>query len=145
LTENQQKTGATDNGYFYAIVDDGSGSPSGTFITSETAAVEAVRPIGIRYGVFGTTAVLANVTMTITTAAGFTHSSVVSSVIAALQTYINTLGVGAPLPYTMLANTAYNAVPGAVTNVSGVTLNSGTTDLVATNQQSIRAGVVTVI
>lgn len=144
LTENQQKTGTTDNGYFYAVVDDGTGSPSSTFITTATAAVEAVRPIGIRYGVFGPVDVLANVSMTITTAAGYTHSSIVSSVVAALQTYINTIGVGNTLAYTQLANVAYNAVPGAVTNVSGVLLNNGTADLSATPQQIVRAGTLTV-
>ncbi|HEX8894477.1 MAG TPA: baseplate J/gp47 family protein [Terriglobales bacterium] len=140
LTENKDYNGTADNGYFYAIVDDGTGAPSSTFITTATAAVEAVRPIGIRYGVFGPADVLANVSMTITTAAGYTHSSVVGSVVSALQTYINTLGVGNPLPYTQLANVAYNALPGAVTNVSGVLLNSGTSDLTATAQQIIRSG-----
>jgi uncharacterized phage protein gp47/JayE len=144
ITENQQKSGATDNGYFYAIVDDGTGSPGSTFITTAAAAVEAVRPIGIRYGVFGPTDVLANVSMTIATATGYTHSSVVASVLAALQTYINTLGVGNTLAYTQLANVAYNAVPGAVTNVSSVLLNSGTSDLSATAQQIIRSGTLVV-
>jgi uncharacterized phage protein gp47/JayE len=144
LTENKGYNGTLDNGYFYAIVDDGTGSPGSTFITTAAAAVEAVRPIGIRYGVFGPTDVLANVSMTITTAAGYTHSSIVASVVAALQTYINTLGVGNALAYTQLANVAYNAVPGAVSNVSSVLLNSGTADLTATAQQIIRSGTLVV-
>lgn len=144
ITENQQKNGQTDNGYFYAIVDDGTGAPSETFITSEAAAIEAVRPIGIRYGVFGPTDVTANITMTIVVASGYVHGTVATAVLAALETYINTLGVGVPLPYTMIASTAYNAVPGAISNVSSVLLNGGTVDLPATAQQVVRAGSITI-
>jgi uncharacterized phage protein gp47/JayE len=145
ITENQDYNGATDNGYFYAVVDDGTGDPSDTFITTVTAAVEAVRPIGIRYGVFGPEDVTANVTMTLTTSDGYTHSAVVAAVTAAIEAYINLLGVGNPLRYSQLATIAYNAEPaGAVTNVSGVLLNNATADLVPTSQQIVRAGVLTI-
>jgi hypothetical protein len=110
-----------------------------------TAAVEAVRPIGIRYGVFGPEDVTANVTMTLTTSDGYTHSAVVAAVTAAIEAYINLLGVGNPLRYSQLATIAYNAEPaGAVTNVSGVLLNNATADLVPTSQQIVRAGVLTI-
>lgn len=144
IVENQQKNGQTDNGYFYAIVDDGTGNPSNTFIAEESAAIDAVRPIGIRFGVFGPSNVTANVSMTLTTAAGFTHSVVVGLVVAALEQYINTLGVGNPLLYTQLSNIAYNTQAGAVTNVSNVLLNGGTADLVVTSQQLVRAGTMAV-
>ncbi|MDR9052051.1 baseplate J/gp47 family protein [Burkholderia multivorans] len=145
ITENQDYNGATDNGFFYAVVDDGTGAPSPTFIASEAAAIEAVRPIGIRYGVFGPVDLTANITMTLTTAAGYTHSVVVAAVSAALQAYIDTLGVGNPLRYSQLATIAYNTEPvGAITNVSGVLLNGVTADLVPTNQQICRAGTLTI-
>jgi hypothetical protein len=81
--------------------------------------------------------------MTITTAAGYTHSAVTAIVQAALQNYINTLPLGTSLAYSRLAQVAYDASPG-VTNVTAVTLNGGTSDVVATNQQVVKASTVTV-
>lgn len=144
ITENEDPDGATDNGFFFAIVDDGTGDPSDEFIATESAAIDAVRPIGIRFGVFGPSDVTANVSMTLTTAAGFTHSAVVATVAAALETYINTLGVGASLLFAQLVNIAFNAEPGAVTNVSSVLLNGGTADLTVTAKQLVRTGTVVV-
>lgn len=130
-------------GFFYAVVDDGTGNPSSTFLANAANAVEAVRPLSVTYGVFGPTQVTANVVMTITTAAGYVHADVVALVVAALQNYINTLGLGVSLSYTKLSNVAYGASPG-VTNVTGVTLNGGTADLAATSKQTIKAGTVSV-
>lgn len=75
--------------------------------------------------------------MAITTASGYTHSAVVSTVQAALLNYINTLPLGTTLAYSRLAQIAYDASP-AVTNVTGVTLNGGTSDVTATALQVIK-------
>jgi uncharacterized phage protein gp47/JayE len=143
LTENQNYDGSLNYGYFYAVVDDGSGAPSSTFLTSAANAVEAVRPFTSRYGIFGPVLVTANVGMTITTDASVTHSVVVAQVITALQAYISSLSLGQILPYTQLAAVAY-AVSPAITNVSAVLLNGSTADLAATNKQVIRPGTITV-
>jgi len=142
LTEGQQFNGATDFGYFYVVVDDGSGNPSSQVLANVQAAIDLVRAAGVRFGVFGPSVLTANIAMTITTAAGYTHSLVVAQVVAALQAYVNALGVGVTLPYTILASIAYNT-PGVI-NVSGVTLNSGNSDLVPTAKQVIKYGTVIV-
>lgn len=143
LTENQDYSGNTLYGYFYAVVDDGSGAPSGAFLVSAGAAIESVRGFTTRYGVFAPVLVTANVSMTITTDPTVTHSVVVASVTTAIQSYISGLKLGQILPFTQLAAIAYGVSP-AVTNVSGVLLNGGTADLGATNKQVIRPGTVTV-
>lgn len=143
LTENQDYSGNTLYGYFYAVVDDGSGAPSSAFLVSAGAAIESVRGFTTRYGVFGPVLVTANVAMTITTNSTVTHSVVVAQVSTAIQAYIATLTLGQILPYTQLATIAYSVSPG-ITNVSGVLLNGGTADLGATNKQVIRPGTVTV-
>lgn len=143
LTENQDYSGNLLYGYFYAVVDDGSGAPSGTFLANAASAIEAVRGFTTRFGVFAPALVTANVGMTITTNSTVTHSVVVSQVTAAIQAYISGLTLGQLLPYTQLAAIAY-AVSPAITNVSAVLLNSGTADLGATNKQVIRPGTVTV-
>ncbi|WP_435607730.1 baseplate J/gp47 family protein [Pseudomonas knackmussii] len=143
LTENQDYGGNLLYGYFYAVVDDGSGAPSSTFLTSAASAIEAVRPFTSRYGVFAPTLLTANVSMTISTDATVTHSVVVANVVAALQAYIASLKLGQILPYTQLAAVAYGVSP-AITNVSGVLLNSSTADLSANQKQVIRPGSIVV-
>ncbi len=148
LVENQSYGGATQLGYFYAVVDDGSGTPSGTFLVNAGNAVEAVRPLCISFGVFPPVVVNAAVAMTCTIAANYDGPATRALVVAALTTYINTL-VRNPatqimtLPYSRLAQVAYDASPG-VTNVTGVTLNGGTADLTAPAQQTIKASTIAV-
>jgi|SRR5579883_935267 len=147
IIENKDYSGATDNGMVTVIVDDGSGNiPAGTLALA-TNAVNGARAAGVRVGVFGAVAVLANVQMTITTAAGFNHPTVVGLVATALTAYINSLGMlpisGNTLPYTKLEQIAYEASPG-VTNVTNISLNGSTADLVATQLQTIKAGTITV-
>lgn len=143
LTENQDYNGNLSYGYFYAVVDDGSGAPSSIFLSSAANAIEAVRAFTTRYGVFVPVLVTANVGMTITTDATVTHSVVVAQVVAAIQAYIAALKLGQLLPYTQLAAIAY-AVSPAITNVSAVLLNGATSDLPATQKQVIRPGTITV-
>ncbi|HHH0840492.1 TPA: baseplate J/gp47 family protein, partial [Yersinia enterocolitica] len=143
LTENYAYNGTAQPGYFYAVVDDGSGAPSSTFLAQAYSAIDAVRGFTITFGVFGPALLTANVSMVITTDPSGSHSDIVALVTTALQTYIASLSLGQLLPFTQLATVAYGASP-LVTNVSGVTLNSGTSDLAATQRQVIRAGTIAV-
>lgn len=143
LTENQDYNGNLQYGYFYAVVDDGSGAPSSIFLQSAANAVEAVRAFTVRYGVFGPSLVSANASMTITTDGSVTHSVAVALVVTAIKTYIAGLKLGQILPYTQLATIAYGASP-AITNVSGVLLNGSTADIAATPKQVVRPGIITV-
>jgi uncharacterized phage protein gp47/JayE len=141
LVENQNYNGTTNYGYFYAVVDDGSGSPSSTFLSSAANAIESARGFTINYGVFAPTLLAANVSMTITTTSD--HASAVALVSTAVQEYIAALSLGQLLPYTQLATIAYGASP-LITNVSSVLLNGGTSDLAATAKQVIRAGTIAI-
>jgi uncharacterized phage protein gp47/JayE len=141
LVENQNYAGATQYGYFYVVVDDGTGYPTGTFLSTVSNAVDAVRPFTSTFGVFAPVVLTANVAMTITTAAGYDHTATASLVNTAIQNYINALVLGQSLSFSRLTQVAYDASPG-VTNVTGVTLNGSTADLPATSQQVIKAGTV---
>jgi uncharacterized phage protein gp47/JayE len=143
LVENQQYNGTTDYGYFYVVVDDGTGAPGSTFLSNVANAIDAVRGFSIRFGVFAPVVVTANFGMTITTAAGYDHAAVIALVVTALRNYINALQLGQTLTYSRLAQVAYDASPG-VTNVTSVLLNGGTADVSATSQQVIKAGTATV-
>jgi uncharacterized phage protein gp47/JayE len=137
FVENKTLAGASQPGFFYVIVDNGTGAPPPSFIAQVAAAIEAVRGESITYGVFAPIILNATIGMTLTTASGTVHSTVVAAVIAALSAQINALPIGAALPYNLLASIAFGVA--GVTNVTGITLNAGTADLVPTPQQIIKA------
>jgi uncharacterized phage protein gp47/JayE len=139
----------TDAGGNYApgtvtvVVDDGGGATPSSTIALVATAVQAVRAATINAYVVAATPLAANISMTLTTAANTSHAAAVAAVQAALASYIGALGVGTPLPYTRLAQLAYDS-SSAITNISGLTLNGGTADLVPTDFQVVRAGFMTV-
>lgn len=148
INENQTYAGVYQPGNFWIMVDDGSGAPSDTLVSTVYNAIDAVRGFTITFDVHKPIVVSANISMTIATASGYTHSDVVALVQTALQKFI----IGLPrdqtaqtvtLPYSRLSQVAYDASPG-VANVTGITLNSGTSDVVGSNQQVIRPGTLTV-
>ena len=142
ITEDFQYNGTYDPGFFYVVVDDGSGAPSSNLLATVYNAIDAVRALAVRFGVFAPVIVTANVSLIVTSATGYDHPTVVGSVGTALRAFLNTLPLGADLSYTQIASIAYS-IPG-VTNVTAVLVNSATADLVATDQQVIKAGTVSV-
>lgn len=143
ITENRQYAGANDNGYLTVVVDDGSGAPSSALLAAAALAVDAYRAAGVRFGVFPPVVIGANVSFTITTAPGYSHSALVASTAAAVGAYINGLGLGNPLRWSRLEQVIYDVSPG-ITNVTSLQLNSAIADLVATPLQTVKTTSVTV-
>jgi len=143
LLENQQYNGATDNGYFTVVVDDGSGAPPNSFINACANAIDAIRPITTRFGIFPPVVINASVTISITIATGYDLVATRAAVQAAITSYIGGLVLGQSLAFTRLTQIAYDASPG-VSNITSVTLNGGTADLSVTNKQAIVPSTVTV-
>ena len=98
-----------------------------------------MRPVGSIFAVQAPTILSANIALTLAIAQGSNSATAIAAVNAAVTTFVNTLPVGNSLPYTRLAQLAYDASP-AVTNVSGLTLQAGTTDLTATPATVIKIG-----
>jgi hypothetical protein len=130
-------------GHFVVTVDDGSGDPPATLLSTVQLAVDAVRPVGSSFAVQGPVVTPANVSLTLTLVAGASQQTAVAAAAAAIETYIASLGVEATLNYTRLAQLAYDS-SGSITNVSGVLLNGGTADLTPPLFGVVRAGTVTV-
>lgn len=138
LVENQAYSGATQNGYFYVVI-----NPSTSQIQSSVySAIDAIRPLGSTFGVFAATTLNANVSMTATATSGYTHAQIATAIQTAVQNFIASLGLGMPLYVTQLYAVAYGV--GGVQEVTGMTVNGSTTDLLATAQQVIVSGTVTV-
>ena len=143
LTENYAYNGTYQPGYFYAVVDDGSGAPGSTFLSSAANAIDAVRGFTISYGVFAPVTETANVAMSATVAAGYDAVATKALAQTAVTAYIASLALGQTLYYTRLYQVAFDASPG-ITDITGLTINSGTSDLTATAQQRVIVGTVTV-
>ncbi len=143
LVDNADYSGASDPGYFYVVVNDGTGAPSSAFLAKVFSAIDAVRAAGIRFGVYAPVGVTATIALTVGIAAGYDPTATRSTVSTALTSYIAALNIGATLSYTRLVQIAYDASAG-VANVTGLTLNGGTSDLTATQQQLIVLGTLTV-
>ena len=143
VSENADTQGAYRPGNFVVIVDDGTGSPPASLLSTCSAAIDAVRPIGSTYSVQPPTIFTANVSLTITVAPAAVKSLVQRVVAAGLTSYIDSLPIGASLAYTRLAQIAYSASP-SVTNVSSVVLNSGAADLQPSWSGVVKTGTVAV-
>ena len=143
INENINQLAQTQMGFFVVTVDDGSGSPPASLLSTVQLVVNAVRPIGTSFAVQAPVLTPANVAVSITTTSGVSHQVAVAAVAAAIESYIASLSVGATLSYTRLAQLAYDA-SSAVTNLSGLLLNEGTTDLIPPLFGVVRAGIVTV-
>lgn len=126
LTENYNYDGSTHFAYFFVVADDGSGTPPQSFLQTVTDAANAVRPLGIQCAVFPPVVLTATVSLQISTATGYDHNTVVAQVAAAVANNINGLGLGVPLPYSIIPSWAY-AIAG-VTQVSAVTINGASGD-----------------
>lgn len=143
LVENESYAGDEDDGYFYVVVDDGSGTPTTEFIDSINNATDVYRGFTVRFGIFPPVVVAADVAMTATIADGYDAVATKALADEAVTAYIASLAIGETLRYTRLDQVAYNASPG-ITNISGLTLNGGTSDLPATQKQVIKPNTVVV-
>jgi uncharacterized phage protein gp47/JayE len=143
IQENVTQSGAAQPGCFVVTVDDGSGAPPAALLLAVSTAVESVRPVGSLWTVVGPTVLTASVGMTIATAPAVTHASITAIVATAVTGFIDALPVGATLPWSRLAQVAYDASP-YVSNVTGVLLNGAVADIVPTPGQVVMAGGVVV-
>lgn len=143
LTENEIPDGQHKPGYFYAIIDDGSGKPDDDLLNRARRAIDDVRAFTVAFGVFGPRVIEARVFMVITTEAADKHAVVAAMVRAAIENYITGLRLGQLLSCSRLSSIAYDTSP-LITNVTSVTLNGGTSDLPATDKEVIRVGSIVV-
>ena len=128
IEENVDPSGAARPGFFTAVVDDGTGAPPPALLAAVSAAIDAVRAVGTGFAVVGPQLLPVDVALALTMVNGADATIVANNVKAAIATFVDALSVGAVLPYSRIASLAYDADP-SVANVSGVTVNGGTSDV----------------
>lgn len=145
VTENQNYDGSAKDGFFFVVVDDGSGSPPASVIQQAASAIELVRPLGVAYAVFPPQIVPASIALSLSVAPGYDRNTVIGLVDNAVQTYVNTLPLGVSLAYLKIAQVALNASPG-VLNVVSLTLNGAQGgDINVSAKQLVKISTLTVV
>lgn len=138
IEDRLDSAGVLRPGHFTVVLDDGSGAPSDALILAVGAAIEAVRPLGGTYSVRRPLLLPANVGLHIQG-----PGDAAARVQAAIQAYVNGLGIGAGLTLSRVVQLAHDA-DGRVSSVWGVTIDGVAADLVVPPFGRAVAGTVTV-
>lgn len=135
----------TEAGWFFAIVDDGSGDPPDSLLAAVSTAVNATKAGGIQFSVYRPSLVTVDIDITVKLTAGYV-GLVVQAVQSALTAFIATNPIAeSSIDVSRLAQVAYEASPG-VANVpfASVLINGENTDLAMTAIQAPAVGTITV-
>ena len=143
VQENQDTSGAWRPGSFVVTVDDGSGLPSDTLLTTVAGAIEAVRPVGSQFAIQPPAITKADISLTITVHPSAQKAPVVAIVAAAVTTYVASLPIGAALPLTRIAQVAY-AAHSAVINVSQIKVNGTASDVNPPPFGVVKPGIISI-
>jgi len=145
VVENKNyTTGLEELGYFYCVIDDGSGSPPPELITSVWNAVDRVRGLTTYFEIKAALSTTASVSATAKIDTGvYDVDEVKTAIETALTTYIDSLGIDTTLYFSKLYQIIYDSHE-AIEDVVDVLLNGGTSDLVSDNKHSIHVGTLSI-
>lgn len=142
---NTNVLGGYQPGNMAITIDNGTGYPPASMLTAVSNAVEAVRAVTETFTVNAPAITTVNVVMTVTVGTGITHNAAIPIIATALTTYINALPVGSPLTMASIPYQVFTSLPaGQVANVTNITLNGGTSDIVVPFNGVAKAGTITV-
>ena len=130
IQENVDANGNARPGNMLIIVDDGSGSLSDSLFTSLSIAIGEVRPVGTTFSIQPPQVIPVQVSLSVETPSELLPSIVQNGVGTAIASYISGRPIGGTLSITRISQLVYQTEP-EIINVSSVTLNGGTADLIA--------------
>ena len=142
VARNADEQGRFEPGHFVVTVDDGSGDPPDSLIAAVSSAVDAVRACCEDFSVQRPVVTECAVELYIAVSSG-AKANLIVPVATAITAFVNALPVGATLPVSRLASVAYSVNP-TITNVTGVTVNGSSADVVVAANGVVKANSVTV-
>jgi hypothetical protein len=144
LVENTDYgTGLERLGYFYAVIDDGTGNPPDDLITSVYNSLAIYKGFTIRYEVQKVIPTTVTVTGTVFLPPNYTPTTLKADIEAAVREYINLIPIGGTLFYTRVADIVYQAIKAdspdliGLFNVSNILVNSGTSDVSSDSKHAL--------
>lgn len=144
IVEQLNHDGSSNPGFFYFVVDDGTGAPPTSLLNAAGAAVDLHRAAGgVGFGIYAPSILTMNVAGVIGWVSGLdaaTQANAKAAVTLAVQTYLNTLPLNTLLvSLSRIDQVMHDASP-YVQTVTGLTLNSVAADLAVTVNQIPKAG-----
>lgn len=137
VVENLSQSGIQQLGYFYVVVDDGTGGASSNLLSSVHNAVELTRGLTIQYDII---AVIPDpissisVNLIVDTADATARQTIVSNIKSTLSSYVSSFGIGGKLYYTRIIQLIYDS-SSHIVDVTGLLVNGGTSDIPAVIDQ----------
>jgi hypothetical protein len=136
-------------GYFYAIVDDGTGNPPPALLATASQVANEYRGFTIAYSIFPPQIITVDIVVNIKVDPVANQTTITTNVNNSISQYLFNLGIGGFLAYSVIYNNIYESLPvnnqevpdidferdPNILNVYGLTLNGGTTDIQANGAQ----------
>lgn len=142
ILENENPLGETQLGNFVVFVDDGSGYPSSSLLSTVQQAIDAIRPVGSTFGVFAPAVVQVAISLVVAPASN-NVSATLPQIVQAVQNYVNSLPIGVSLALSRIIQVAYDSGPGII-NVTDVLLNDEPADVIIQPSQVVKSATVLV-
>lgn len=130
ILENADARGNFCLGNMLVVVDDGTGLLTDTLFNSLTIAIQAVRPLGTTFSIQPPQVVQVQVALSVQLPTTLSATATQSLLQTAIETYIINLSIGSTLSSTRISQLAYQTEP-RIINISNVTLNGQSSDLIA--------------
>ena len=141
ITDGYNEANVLTPGYFFATIDDGTGSPSSALIEAAGVAANATRALGIQCAVHGPAALLSvNVIATIVTANPTIDGP---AAYAAAYNFLTGCVLGTGVDYFKIGNAMASASP-TIVELQSMTLNGSAAPIVGAKTQKVLPGTITV-
>lgn len=142
VVENENINGTPHKGFFYVVVDDGTGTPTSEILDAAESAVDDHRAAGVEFAVIAPTVTTVNVAFAVVSSL-VSSAPDISAAQAAVRLYLNSLPLQAGLIYDRLFQVAYNASP-TILNINSLLVNGATADIAGSKTGVLKAGTVVV-
>lgn len=143
VVENTHFDGTTEKGFSTILVDDGSGFPSSDLLTAAGVAADEVHAAGTSFACYAPVVTTINVSAVLVTTSTSTHTNVVALAIAALNAFLNSLPIASPVYWSRVWQVLQDSSPD-VLEVTGLTVNSGTADIVLSFKGVAKSGTLAI-
>ena len=130
LQENVGADGTTRVGNISITVNDGTGTLSSNLLNALSTSLNTVRPIGTSFSIVPPEVLSVQIAMIVTYPPEVASQTVQSAIASAVEDYISQIPIGGSISVTRLGQVSYNAAP-EILNISDITLNGQTSDLIA--------------